>query len=157
MDLDSGDTWRWIWLGTAAVFALSEIAVPGTFFMISFAAGAAAAAIAAFLGADVALTWVVFVVGTVLALALLLPVGRRLNRDHHPSGRGEGADRWVGKLAVVIGEIPGGVHSTGTVRIEREEWRAESVDGSPVDVGAEVQVLRVDGTRLVVTPTEPAA
>jgi len=97
------------------------------------------------------------VVGTALALALLLPLSRRFNRDHGPPGRGEGADRWVGKLAVVIGEIPGGVHSTGTVRIEREEWRAESVDGSPVDVGAEVRVLRVDGTRVVVAPIQPSA
>jgi membrane protein implicated in regulation of membrane protease activity len=157
VNLDSGDTWQWIWLITAAVFAVSELAVPGTFFMISFAAGAAAAAVAAFLGADVALSWVVFVGGTTIALVLLLPVGRRLNRDREPPGSGEGADRWVGKLAVVIGEIPSGIHSTGTVRIEREEWRAESLDGAPVEVGVEVQVLRVDGTRLVVTPTRASA
>src|SRR5690606_32047122 len=36
MDLDSADTWRWIWLVAAAVFALGELAVPGSFFMISF-------------------------------------------------------------------------------------------------------------------------
>ena len=60
-------------------------------------------------------------------------------------------------MAVVIGEIPGGTHGTGMVRIEREEWRAESIDGSPIDVGAQVEVLRVDGTRLVVTPTSTPA
>ena len=157
MDLDSSDTWQWIWLGAAAVFALSEVAVPGTFFMVSFAVGAAAAAIAAFLGADVAVSWIVFVGGTAVALALLLPIARRFNRQDGPVGRGEGADRWVGRMAVVIGEIPGGTHGTGTVRIEREEWRAESIDGSPIDVGAQVEVLRVDGTRLVVTPTSTPA
>jgi membrane protein implicated in regulation of membrane protease activity len=157
VDLDSGDTWQWIWLAATALFALSELAVPGTFFMLSFAAGAAAASIAAFLGADVALSWIVFVGGTAVALALLLPLARRFNRPEGPPGRGEGADRWVGRLAVVIGEIPEGAHNTGTVRIEREEWRAESVDGAPVEVGVQVEVLRVDGTRLVVTPTDSPA
>ncbi len=157
MDLDSGDTWRWIWLAVAALFALSELAVPGTFFMLSFAAGAAAAAAAAFLGANVAVSWIVFIVGTAVTLALLLPLARRVNRPEGPAGHGEGADRWVGRNAVVVTEIPGGVHATGMVRVEREEWRAESVDGAPVDVGAEVTVLRVDGTRLVVSATPPPA
>ena len=78
MDLDSSSTWQWIWLGAAALFAVSELAVPGTLFMISFAAGAAAAAIAAFLGLDVAITWIamlkpVAVVGALVALLLLQP------------------------------------------------------------------------------------
>ena len=49
--------------------------------MVSFAVGAAAAAIAAFLGADVAVSWIVFVGGTAVALALLLPIARRFNRQ----------------------------------------------------------------------------
>lgn len=150
MDLDSSSTWQWIWLGAAALFAVAELAVPGTFFMISFAAGAAAAAIAAFLGAAVAVTWIAFVGVTAVALVLLLPLARRIDRARGPAGRGEGADRWVGRQAVVIGEIPAGVHATGMVRIEREEWRAESVDGAAVNIGAAVTVVRVDGTRLVV-------
>jgi membrane protein implicated in regulation of membrane protease activity len=36
------------------------------------------------------------------------------------------------------------------VRIEREEWRAESADGSGLDAGEPIRVVRVDGTRLVV-------
>ena len=80
-------------VAVAAVFALSELAVPGTFFMLSFAAGAAAAAISAFVGADVAMSWIVFVGGTALALALLLPIARRFNRQDGPAGRGEGAEQ----------------------------------------------------------------
>jgi inner membrane protein len=156
VDLDSSNTWQWIWLGAAALFAVSELAVPGTFFMISFAAGAAAAAIAAFLGVDVAITWLVFVGVTAVALALLLPLSRHINRTHDPAARGEGADRWAGRLAVVIEDVPAGVHATGMVRIEREEWRAESVDGTALPIGTEVTVLRVDGTRVVVRPMDPA-
>lgn len=155
MDLDSADTWRWIWLVAAAVFALGELAVPGSFFMISFAAGAVIAAIASFLGADVALGWILFVAGTGLSLLLLVPLGRRWNRDDDvgPTTR-VGADRWAGQRAVVTGGIPAGVHATGLVRVEREEWRAESIDSRAVAVGTEVRVVRVDGTRLVVAPVE---
>jgi membrane protein implicated in regulation of membrane protease activity len=152
MDLDSADTWRWIWLVAAAVFAIAELAVPGTFFMLSFAAGAVAAAVVSFLGLAPVVGWLVFVGVTAGALLVLLPLGRRMNLSAPSTGNGVGADRWVGRKAVVIGVIPGGIHATGLVRIEREEWRAESIDGSPVDVGTEVRVLRVDGTRLVVAP-----
>jgi membrane protein implicated in regulation of membrane protease activity len=54
----------------------------------------------------------------------------------------------------VLSEIPAGVHATGLVRVEREEWRAESVDGSAIPAGTAVEVLRVDGTRLIVGPPE---
>jgi membrane protein implicated in regulation of membrane protease activity len=154
MDLDSAETWRWIWLIAAAVFAIAELAVPGTFFMLSFAAGAIAAAVASFAGLSPVGGWLVFVGVTAAALVVLLPIGRRMNRTVPGTGNGVGADRWTGRRAVVIGDIPGGVHATGLVRIEREEWRAESADGSPVDAGTEVRVLRVDGTRVVVAPVD---
>jgi membrane protein implicated in regulation of membrane protease activity len=151
VDLDSSDTWRWIWLVVAVVFALGELAMPGTFFMLSFAAGGVAAAIASFAGADPVLSWILFIGVSALALLVLVPIGRRINRTHDELGRGVGSDRWTGRRAVVIEDIPGGVHATGMVRIEREEWRAESSDGNAVDAGTEVAVLRVDGTRLVVS------
>jgi membrane protein implicated in regulation of membrane protease activity len=157
MDLDSADAWRWIWLIAAAVFAIAELAVPGTFFMVSFAAGAIAAAIVSFAGMDPVGGWIVFVSVTAVALVLLLPLGRRINQGQQEGGSGVGSDRWAGRTAVVIDDIPGGVHSTGMVRIEREDWRAESVDGAPVGAGTEVQVLRVDGTRLVVAPVDAPA
>jgi membrane protein implicated in regulation of membrane protease activity len=157
MDLDSADAWRWIWLIAAAVFGIAELAVPGTFFMVSFAAGAIAAAVVSFAGMDPVGGWIVFVSVTAVALLLLLPLGRRLNRGDPQGGSGVGSDRWAGRTAVVIEDIPGGVHATGLVRIEREEWRAESVDGAPVGAGTEVHVVGVDGTRVVVAPPDATA
>jgi membrane protein implicated in regulation of membrane protease activity len=134
--------------GAAVVLALGELAIPGTFFVVSFAIGAAVAAVASFLGASVLVGWVCFVGGSALALAVLIPIGRRLNR----AGGGDptGATRWVGQRAVVLTAIPAGPHETGIVRLQREEWRAESADGNAIAMGTEVEVLRVDGTRVVV-------
>lgn len=150
--MDSPETWQWIWLVAAVALALGELAVPGTFFMISFAFGAAAAAVASFLGASVLVGWLCFVGGTALGLAVLIPVGRRLNRE--VGDEAVGATRLVNQRAVVLQEIPAGPQATGIVRIEREEWRAESESATRVPAGAEVVVLGVNGTRVVVRPSE---
>lgn len=148
------DAWRWIWLAGAVLFALAEIAVPGTFFMLSFAAGAVLACVLAFLDVNVGIQWLAFVGTTGAALAALVPIGRRINAT--PGITGVGATRFTGRRAVVLEAIPGAPHATGLVRLEREEWRAESSDGAPIPAGTTVQVLRVDGTRLIVGPAPDA-
>ena len=150
MDLNDQDTWRWIWLTAVVVLAVSELAVPGSFFMISFSAGALAATIAAFAGAEIWLQWLLFVLGSAGALALLIPIGRRINAA--PNRSSAGVYRWDGHEGVVLRRIPGGsTHETGLVRVEREEWRAESDSIEAIEVDTPIRVLRVDGTRLVVT------
>ena len=152
--MNEPETWRWIWLITATLLVVGEIAMPGTFFLISFAIGALAAAIAAF--ADVSLVgqWVIFVAGSGAALAVLFPIGRRL--DARNRNASVGATRFEGRHATVLAEIPAGSHETGLVRMDREEWRAEAHDGAPVPVGAVIRILRVEGTRLIVD-SEPVS
>jgi membrane protein implicated in regulation of membrane protease activity len=150
MDVDSPETWRWIWLVAVVGFALAEVFTPVLFFMLSFAIGAAAATVAAFVGGGAVVQWALFVGVTAVSLAALVPLGRRLEgRDEiHPVG----ANRWEGRTATVVTEIPAGKHETGLVRIDRETWRAESTNGMGVAQGATVLVARVTGTRLVVSP-----
>lgn len=151
MDFSSPETWRWVWLGTAAVFAVGEIAVAGSFFLLPFAAGALVAAVVAFLGGAVALEWLAFVMVSGLGAAVLRPLARRL--DLGPT-HAIGANRWVGRQAYVLRDIPSEPGSTGLIRLDREEWRAESLMGIPIRAGSTVLVSRVDGTRLVVLPLE---
>jgi membrane protein implicated in regulation of membrane protease activity len=96
--------------------------------------------------------WAAFVVVSATALAALVPIGRRINSRPGPDR--VGATRLNGRRAVVLQEIPPGPHATGRVRVEREEWRAESIDGASIDEGKTVVVLRVDGTRLIVRALE---
>ena len=42
--------WRWIWLVAIGAFAVGEALLPGTFFLLPFAAGAIVAAVTAFRG-----------------------------------------------------------------------------------------------------------
>ena len=56
----------------------------------------------------------------------------------------------IGKQAVVLEEI--NPHTaTGRVRIEREEWRADTY-GAAIPKGALVVVMEVTGTRVMVEP-----
>ncbi len=152
MDVSSPDTWRWIFLVVAVAFSVGEIAVAGSFFLLPFAVGALAAALAAFVGLPVAIAWVVFVVVSASASAVLWPLRRRL--DTRSPRHAIGANRWVGREARVVRDIPGAAGETGLVRLDREEWRAESMIGVPIPSGSTVLVSRVDGTRLVVLPLE---
>jgi len=151
--MDEPESWRWIWLGAAVVFGIGEMATPGAFFLAPFAIGAMVAAALAF--ADVSLTaeWVAFVGISVAALVALRPLARRL--DRHGGSDGIGSRRLIGREGTVLEPIEPG--HLGLVRIDQEEWRAESSDRSVVPIGAFVKVTQVEGTRVIVTPTKEHA
>lgn len=151
MELGSPETWRWIWLAMAVALSVGELFVAGTFALLPFAAGAATAALLAFAGLPVAITWAAFVVDSIVMFVVLQRYAKRLGSGGHS---GVGAERWVGRQAFVLQEIPRGHGATGLIRLEREEWRAESLTGDPIRPGSTVLVSRVDGTRLVVVPID---
>jgi membrane protein implicated in regulation of membrane protease activity len=146
--LDDPELWRWIWLIAAGVFTAGEMAVAGSFFLAPFAVGAAAATIMAFVGAPIVAQWLVFVVVSALTFAAFRPLARRL--DANAPNHSVGATRLPSRRATVIEDIP--VHGIGLVRVDREEWRAESEHGHALEAGSAVTVVEVRGTRLIVTP-----
>lgn len=151
MNLESAETWRWIWTVTAAVLLVGEMITPAAFFFLPFAIGAFAAAVTAFAGASLGIEWTVFVGLSAAAFAGLWPLGRRLDRSGGAAMHGVGANRLVGRQAVVLEDIPGSPHGTGLVRVEREKWKAESLTGEPIPAGSTAVVARVDGARVVVS------
>ncbi|MEC9000485.1 MAG: NfeD family protein [Actinomycetota bacterium] len=145
------EVWRWIWLGTAAAFVAGEIALTGSFFLLPFGAGAAAATVVAFTGAEAAWQWLAFVVVSAAAFAALRPLARRMASGGNPVGVGAG--RLVGETGVVTDapDLAGG--RLATVRIGREDWHAEDDDGAQLSVGEPIEVVRIEGTRAVVRRT----
>jgi membrane protein implicated in regulation of membrane protease activity len=147
------DVWVWIWFAALAGFVLGELLVPGTFYVISFGGGAILAGVLALFGVDVGVQLIAFVLGSIASGAGLRPLARRLERTSPPSD--VGADRWVGRRAKVVRAIPAGSDELGAVRIDREEWRADSHDGRAVPEGTIVEVVAVQGTRVVVRSVGP--
>ncbi|MDQ3462228.1 MAG: NfeD family protein, partial [Actinomycetota bacterium] len=70
---------------------------------------------------------------------------------------GIGARRWIGQTATVIDAIPAGPQETGLVRLGREQWRAESLEGIAIEAETLVKVVDLTGTRLVVWPLDQIA
>ena len=140
---------RWVWLGIAVFFFLAELFTAG-FVLAAFGVGAAAAALVAFVGLDLPWQLVTFI--GVSAAAVLLS-RRFADRVTGQQAQGVGIDRVLHKRAVVLEAIDP-VTATGRVRVEREEWRADSITGQTIPSGTVVEVTGVVGTRLQVKPTD---
>lgn len=139
----------WIWAIMALIFLIAEIFTVG-FFLMCFGIGAAAAAVLAFLGFLPVWQLVAFIGVSSLAVLLSRPLANRISGDqvNHV-----GIDRVLYKEAVVTLTI-NPAKAQGRVRVEREEWVAETVDGSVLPAGTKVLVVGVVGTRLQVQAKE---
>ena len=150
--MDDPEVWRWVWLVAALAFGLGEMASAGTFFLAPFAVGALGAAVVSFAGAPIGLGWLVFVGLSAVSFLGLRGVARRLDASTR-NPLGVGATRLVGERGIILSEVPEGPDEVGLVRIGREEWRAQSLDGSTIAEQTPVTVLEVRGTRVIVYPT----
>ena len=62
---------------------------------------------------------------------------------------GIGADRFIGLDGIVLEEIDN-VKNTGQVRVQKDEWRADSETDEIIPEGVRIVVTRLDGTHMVV-------
>lgn len=145
-DVDN-EAWRWVWTLLAIGMGIGEIFTAG-FFLLPFAIGAAAAAVLAWLGVALVAQWLVFFGVSAIAFTYLRKFIDRQDAEVQPR---IGANRWLEARGVVLVEIDP-LAATGMVRIDTEEWRAVSEDGSRIPAGVPVIVTDVQGSRLVVTP-----
>jgi membrane protein implicated in regulation of membrane protease activity len=136
-----------VWAVVAVVLAVGEVLTPGAFFLGPVALAAAAASLAALLGAGTAGALIVFIVGGLLSLLILRPIARR--HVHLPAISRTGTDALVGRRAVVTRRVD---TSGGRVRIGGEEWSARAyLDGQELAEGTTVDVVKIEGaTALVV-------
>jgi membrane protein implicated in regulation of membrane protease activity len=148
--MDEPESWRWVWVGATVFFGIGEMATPGAFFLAPFAIGALVAATLAFADVPVAGEWAAFVGVSVACLFALRPLARRLDRDG--ASDGIGSRRLIGRSGLVLAAID--QDNSGVIRVDSEEWRAESADRSAIAVGALVRVTDVQGTKVIVITTK---
>jgi membrane protein implicated in regulation of membrane protease activity len=135
----------WIWIIIAGIFVVGEIFTAG-FFLLWFGVGAAAAGILALFGLGAGWQWGAFFVVSALLYLASRPFADRLTKKQPP---GIGADRFIGKKGLVLEDVDN-TANTGRVRLDKEEWRADSETDEPIPAGSRVEVVRLDGTHLVV-------
>ncbi|MBF4508930.1 MAG: NfeD family protein [Aeromicrobium sp.] len=144
--------WFWVWAGLAAILIVAEMFTAG-FFLLPFGLGAAGAAGVNLAGLGIGWQWAVFLA---LSAILLLSLRRFADRVTHEPPVKVGVDRLIGKQGTVTEAIEPG-DAAGRVRIEREEWRADTTDGQSIPLGARVIVERIEGTHAIVRPATPSS
>ena len=137
-----------IWLLVAAVFVVIEIFTSG-FAVACFSVGCVFGAILA--ACDLSLTWqvVAFAIGTFLAFLLIRPVvmkyiDKKTNNNHIKTNM----DNIIGKTAVVTERIEAGGY--GRVKIDGDDWKAQTSNGSAIEVGEKVIIESYESIVLTV-------
>jgi membrane protein implicated in regulation of membrane protease activity len=140
------DAWV-LWLIAAAIFGVGEILTLG-FFLAPFAIGALVAAVVAAVGGGTIISWVVFLVVSVILLAALRPLARS-HRKQPPALR-TGTAALVGRSAMVIERIAND-EGVGCVRIDGETWTARAYDEDEIiEAGKRVHVMEIRGATALV-------
>lgn len=135
-----------LWLMLLIFFAGIEGVTAGLI-SIWFCVGSLAALIAAWLDAPLAIQIGLFAVVSVIAMALVRPMAKRLM---HPAPVPTNADRIIGQEGVVVEAIDD-LDATGQIKVGGAIWTARTVDGAALPVGALVCVERIEGVKAIVS------
>ena len=138
-----------IWFVSAVVLLIAEMLAPG-FWLACLAVGCVVAGLLGlvpFVG--VAVQTIAFAATSLGSMIGLRPLMLRHFQLGPGGGVRTGVDALLGKRGVVLERIDP-VSRLGRVKVEGEDWRGASVDDSPIEAGARVTVIQVDGTTLVV-------
>lgn len=133
------------WLCMAIVFFLAEAA---TTQLVStwFAFGSIVTLIPAFLGANFTIQLFVFLVASIMFLFIIRPYAKsKLIKQKTPTN----ADKLVGETGAVTGEI-NNLLNTGRIHIMGLDWTARSQDSSIIECGKVVEVVKIEGVKLIV-------
>lgn len=139
----------WFLAAIALVVAEMFIATPGLW-LACLAVGCAAAGLVGLIPlAGVALQTIAFTATSLASMIGLRPLMLRRFQLGPGGGVRMGIDALLGKRGVVLERIDP-VARLGRVKVEGEDWRGVSVDDTPIEAGARITVIQVDGTTLVV-------
>lgn len=143
-------TMMMIWLAILIVAIVVEVLTMGLT-TIWFAGGALVAILAALIHAPVAVQILLFFVVSLLLMFFTRPVAvKYFNRDRVKTN----VESLIGRQAIVISEIDN-LQGIGQVTVGNQEWSARSAGNSlRIPVGAVVNVLSINGVKLIVRPDE---
>ena len=129
------------WLIAAIILVILEICTAG-FGSICFAIGAGFSALVAALG--VSFTWqiVVFAIVSVLTFIFLRPVVIRF-LDKKSKDVKTNAEALIGRRGIVSERIDAAQH-TGRVAVDGDDWKAVSEDGSVIEKGVSVEIVKME-------------
>ena len=142
------DVWH-VWVIAGIALFIAEILIPG-FLVACFGVGCLASAVLAALGLGAKWQLLGFSVATLVVYFAIRPLFLKHIYKKSSTVR-TNVDALVGCVGVVTVAIDPDDHS-GRVKVRGEDWRGVSPDGVAIAPGRKVEVLEVDGTKLLVKP-----
>lgn len=137
-----------LWVIAACAFGVGEM-LTTSFFLAPFAVGAALAAVVDLAGAAELVSWVVFVLVSLLVLVVVRPIARAHTRT--PTHIRTGTAALIGQHAIVLERIANN-EGVGCVKIDGEVWTARALDEDQViEAGRRVQIVQIKGATALVT------
>lgn len=137
----------YLWLIAAGVFFIIEIATVG-FLIFWLGIGALLAMLTSFITDNIAIQTAVFVVTSAALIPLTKPfVDKFTKKDSMPTN----SYSLIGKKGIVTKEI-NSINGTGLVKINGETWSAKTEDESLIPQSTEIEVVSIDGVKLIVKP-----
>lgn len=133
------------WLVLFVILLVFELITMGLV-SIWFAIGALAAALVAAIGANWLIQALVFIGISVLVLIFIRPFAANYINNHVEKTNVESI---VGKSGKVTCDIDN-VNASGTVVIDGMDWTARSAQGEIIKAGATIEVLSVEGVKVIV-------
>lgn len=134
-----------VWLAVLIVGAILE-GFTVALISIWFSIGALIAMGAAALGISLWIQVILFIVVSLLCIIMIRPFAKRFLAKGTEKTN---ADRIIGADAIVTEPI-NNLNSTGQVQVLGTYWTARSEDMDEIPKGTEVQVLRIEGVKVIV-------
>ena len=141
------DAWV-IWILVAVAFGVGEV-LTTTFVLAPFSVGALVAALVAAIGGGAVVSWLAFILISLLTLWVVRPIARSHMRT--PAQLRTGTAALIGRRAIVLERIAND-EGVGCVRIDGEVWTARAYDDeSVIEAGTPVQVIEIRGATALVS------
>ena len=135
----------YVWLAVIVAALITE-ASTATLVAIWFIPSAIVSAILAKLGTGILIQAIVFFVLSILLVVFARKIfSKALTPKHTPTN----ADALIGELGIVTDDIDT-LEFRGTVSVKGQIWSAKSENGERIEKGKTVEVLSIQGVKLIV-------
>lgn len=138
-----------IWLIIAGVCLIGEIMTSG-FLVFWLSIGALLSMVVSFFTDNVIIQTAVFVISSAILIFATKPFVKKFAKTKDVKTN---AYSIIGKNAIVTKDIDS-INGKGQIKVDSETWSALGKDDMNIEKGTEVEVLKIDGVKAIVTPVK---
>ena len=137
----------YVWLILAGVFVIGEVLTSG-FLIFWLSLGSLIAMVVSFFTDNIIIQTTIFLISSVILILATKPLVKKFANTKTVKTNAEAI---IGKKGLVTKDIDS-IRATGQVKIDGELWSAIGKDDMDIKKGTEVEVDKIKGVKVIVTP-----